>query len=369
MFIRSTLIAFAFVSAGAQAAVAQTSERPSVTHQKVKKADIDYAKARPFVLPGNDAAPAEQADLMLQGAQAASEEPSGFEPGGKGSGQKKPVKLPKSKWVGDDVSSQAFGSSNHPFTTATQSDASLDPYRRAGKLFFSDNGGSFICSASMIKPGIAVTAAHCVSEFGKKRFYTGFRYVPAYREGDAPFGEWAAQDVFIMTTYYTGKDKCATKGVVCENDVALLVLTPQGTSFAGNRTGWFGYAWGGYSYTKNKQVLITQLGYPGALNNGQVMMRTDSQGAVDKKQSGNTIIGSLQTGGSSGGPWLANFGFAPSLSDGVKAGKDANRLVVVGTTSWGYTNQAVKEQGASPFTSDNIKVLIEDACKAYPGNC
>lgn len=368
MFTRSAAIALAFLAAGLQTAVAQTSERPSVTHQKVKKADIDYANARPFALPGNDAAPTDQADLILQGAQTLLEGPAGFEPGGKGSGKQKPVKLPKSKWSDDSLSSQAFGTSNHPFTTATQSDSSGDPYRRAGKLFFSDNGGSFICSASMIKPGIAVTAAHCVSDFGKKRFYTGFKYVPAYRDGVAPYGEWAAQDVFVMTSYFTGKAKCATKGVVCENDIAVLVLTAQG-DFAGNRTGWFGYGWGGYSYNKNNQVLITQLGYPGALNNGQQMMRTDSQGSVDKKESNNTIIGSLQTGGSSGGPWIVNFGFQPSLSDGVKPGKEADRMVVVGTTSWGYTNQAVKEQGASPFTSDNIKILIEDACKAYPANC
>ena len=34
----------------------------------------------------------------------------------------------------------------------------------------------------------------------------------------------------------------------------------------------------------------------------------------------NTVIGSLQTGGSSGGPWVVNLGVTPSLNGATYAG-------------------------------------------------
>jgi hypothetical protein len=65
-------------------------------------------------------------------------------------------------------SPQEFGTSNLPYSTARADGATgttnkTYPFRAAGKLFFSDNGGSFICSASLIGKGLVVTAAHCVS--------------------------------------------------------------------------------------------------------------------------------------------------------------------------------------------------------------
>ena len=74
------------------------------------------------------------------------------------------------------------------------------------------------------------------------------------------------------------------------------------------------------------------------------------------------------TGGSSGGPWLANLGYPPSLT-GTSFSTAASHNVVVGVTSWGYTNLAVKEQGAVPFTSNNIVVLVNTVCKRTPGAC
>jgi hypothetical protein len=43
--------------------------------------------------------------------------------------------------------------------------------------------------------------------------------------------------------------------------------------------------------------------------------------------------------------------------------------VVVGVTSWGYIDTAVKEQGASPFLITNIQALVTAACTAYPSWC
>jgi len=73
-------------------------------------------------------------------------------------------------------------------------------------------------------------------------------------------------------------------------------------------------------------------------------------------------------GGSSGGPWLENFGIRPTLT-GTGNGTAPLSNVVVGVTSWGYTNNAVKQQGASPFTSNNIVSLVNSACGSRPAAC
>ncbi|NOT56813.1 MAG: trypsin-like serine protease [Deltaproteobacteria bacterium] len=270
----------------------------------------------------------------------------------------------------DEIAPQEFGTSNHPFSTAradlfTAATNTQYPYRASGKLFFNDGAGTFVCSASLIKRGVVVTAAHCVSRFGQRRFYTNIRFVPGYRNGVAPFGTWTGVPI-VMTSYFAGTDSCSTPGIVCANDVAVIRLTAQAAAFPGTRTGWYGYGFGGYGFTPSRINHITQIGYPVCLDNGQLMERNDSHGFTNLAQVNNTIIGSLMCGGSSGGPWLVNFGIRPALT-GTTSGSFAGSNVVVGTTSWGYISTAIKQQGASPFTSTNIVPLLNAACGSPVG--
>jgi hypothetical protein len=98
------------------------------------------------------------------------------------------------------------------------------------------------------------------------------------------------------------------------------------------------------------------------------MERNDSSGFKNTTYSSNTIIGSQMDGGSSGGPWLVNFGIPPTLT-GETNGSAANPNIVVGVTSWGYISTGPKEQGASPFTSNNIVSLVNSACTSAPAAC
>ena len=141
-------------------------------------------------------------------------------------------------------------------------------------------------------------------------------------------------------------------------------MVPQNGWYAGNLVGWYGYGWDGYGFTNNSNLAaITQLGYPVSHDSGLLMQRTDAESyKASATQRYNNIIGSRQTGGSSGGPWLVNFGELASLSQGVGVGAEANRNIVVGVTSWGYVDQAPKAQGASPFTSSNIVPLVSSVC-------
>lgn len=334
---------------------------------------IDFEHALPMPLPNPGFAAPTQAESSLVAPTLLGT--PGHTMGGAGDGKRTNVQLaqPRALAAQDGVSPQEFGTSSQPFTT-NRVDALGDntqfyyAFRPTGKLFFNIGTATYVCSASLIKPGVVVTAAHCVANFGRQQFYSNWRFVPAYSNGSAPYGVWTAASAVVLTAYYNGTDSCAVSGVVCQDDVAVLILSPQSGVYAGNRAGWYGYGWNGYGFNGSSQALIDQLGYPVALDSGALMERNDSQGYRSSSFSNNTIIGSLMTGGSSGGPWHVNLGVAPNLS-GTGFGSAAARNTVVGVTSWGYTDTTVKQQGASPFTSGNIVPIVNAACSSRPGAC
>ena len=346
----------------------------TVLNVRTQAATVDFVHAQPKALPINPFAADSTQALMRALGNPPDLGPSVYSSGAKGSGAQAPLFLGKPELAPEsEVAPQAFGTTNHPFTTARAdlfggATNTLYPYRAAGKLFFNEAGGSFICSASLIKRGVAVTAAHCVADYGKKQFYTGWQFVPGYRNGAAPFGVWTVRQAVILTSYYDGTGSCAVSGIVCSDDVAVLILDTQKDAYAGSTTGWFGYWYGG-GFTSNGLVQITQLGYPAGLDNAAYMERNDSQGYKSSSDSNNTLIGSNMNGGSSGGPWIANFGL-PNVLTGESSGSGATFTnAVVGVTSWGYTSNAPKEQGASPFTSGNIQKLLDSACGSTPAAC
>jgi len=302
----------------------------------------------------------------------------GSSPGAVGNGRTDPITLRVpiiSDQEGDvegplgPVGPDEYGTSHLPFSTAradlyTAATNTQYPYRASGKLYFQDaSNNTFVCSASMIKRGVVVTAAHCVANYGQSQFYHNWHFIPGYRNGVAPYGNWTVYQPWVKTAYYNGTDNCSQYGIVCPDDVAVLILNPQNSAYDGTQMGWYGY---GYY---NGVTHVTQIGYPLCLDHGTLMERNDSQGSVSASDSSNTIIGSLMCGGSSGGPWLENFGIRPTLT-GQSNGTQPNPNVVVGVTSWGYeTNHAIKKQGASPFTSNNIVLLLNLACGSQPAAC
>ncbi|MDD1631898.1 MAG: trypsin-like serine protease [Methylococcaceae bacterium] len=373
------------VCTGAIAGQDQVSQQGPVTvltipsQQAQEGVKIDYVNAKPMELPiaPSDLATQAQDDLISAlSSQSFPSEAGGYSPGGKGDGKTSLVKLgvpAASDANSGDVASEEFGTTNHPFSTAradlyTGTTNTIYPYRASGKLFFNKGTSTFVCSASLIKKGIVVTAAHCVANFGKNKFYSNWRFVPGYRNGVAPFGSWTVKQARVLTAYLNGTDPCVVSGIVCRDDVAVLALTAQSGVHVGNRTGWYGYGWNGYGFTGNGLTQITQIGYPVCLDNGGFMERNDSQGFKSASNSNNTVIGSLMCGGSSGGPWLVNFGRRPALT-GTSAGTASIPNIVVGVASWGYVSNAPKEMGASPFLTGNIATLVNAQCASTPGNC
>jgi hypothetical protein len=276
------------------------------------------------------------------------------------------------------------------------------PYAQTGKLFAQFNTGWSVCTASLIEPGVLVTAARCVHDFGQRNagFADQVYWVPANTAagsggGSGPFGTYAAAQYYVPTPYWNGTDTCLTgaRGVVCNNDIATVVLESNaGTALGGA----YGYGWNGFSFVKSpafgrhKVADITQLGYPQAFDGGWQMQRNNSFGKFIGRKGSNgkalkiVQIGSAMTDGSTGGPWLVNFGTKPSF-DASKASLGAHRAanVVMGVTSWGYDTVGANVQGASWFGQNpeyprsdyggygagNIGSLMRDTCTDYPGAC
>jgi V8-like Glu-specific endopeptidase len=315
------------------------------------------------------------------------------------------------------VAPEAYGNyspqSIAPYTTARASATILGstptaaaaavtsyPWRAAGKLYFNIGSAGYVCSASMIAPGLLVTAAHCVYEYGTNSaagWHTNFAFVPAQNTagGTPPYGTWTAITETIASSYYDGTDSCFTKGVVCNNDIAIITMAPNASGqLPGNVVGWYGYGWNGYSFTPSfgaaSLASITQLGYPVAFDSGMMMERNDGVGSYWSPGAGakQTILGSAMTGGSSGGPWLVNFGTVPNVSSAASLGNSANSQVVEGVTSWGYTTVGHNTQGSSWFGQNtefpnasyadshgvsrgagNIGALVAAACTGHFTHC
>ena len=98
------------------------------------------------------------------------------------------------------------------------------------------------------------------------------------------------------------------------------------------------------------------------------MIETYSQAFTGDALLDNTIWGSSQDGGSSGGPLIVNLGRRPKLR-GKRLGKEANFNRIVGVTSWGYDGSSINELGASRFTRDVMRPLVAAACALTPDPC
>src|SRR5262249_47968073 len=143
----------------------------SVPAQSGRAAQLDFVHAKPMPLPVNLL----PGDTRRAQIQALLSSPSfgtpGVSPGSVGSGATSPEFVGVPAASAGQITPQEYGTNNHPFDTAradlnsggaTPTNTTF-PYRAAGKLFFNIGSDTYICSASLIKRGVVVTAGHCAA--------------------------------------------------------------------------------------------------------------------------------------------------------------------------------------------------------------
>lgn len=304
-------------------------------------------------------------------------------------------------------STRAYGSFGIPYTSTRvvhnstkvkpNSPAFLSstfPYRAVGRLTFSDGTGSYICSASLIRRSVIVTAAHCVQEFGSgASFYSNWQFTPGYYNAGTkavqPYGVWNWGQAVVAASWSSGSD--TGTGDARDNDLAVIVLQKDRKGeFIGDLTGYLGYGWNNPSFVSSSKTgnlavaEVSTLGYPCLLDACKIMQRTD--GPTYLTQVGPALQywqGSNFTGGSSGGPWVVNFKSQdPVFYNGAGAGVDPG-LAVIGVTSWGSADPNVSKDNYSSrfgqnaefpnsaygnYGAGNIGALLSYACSLNPPN-
>ena len=262
----------------------------------------------------------------------------------------------------DAIETQAKGGSGFPFTTSRVfPDAAVTtyPYRAAGKLFGRDprSGSTFVCSAAVIAKRLIGTAGHCVYDTVKNYFFDKFVFVPAFKSGNAPYGSWDWAWVYSANTWINGNGNLPNNG-----DFAIIELTDESVGGRvqkiGDVTGWLGWQTSGLVGHH-----VKTLGYPTNIDNGQRMEETTAEvRSVSGYNAGQ--LGSDQRNGSSGGPWVRDFGVQGS---GDPTGSSL-RNRIVGFTSYGPTAIGPRYQGASILNTE-WQNMYNQACRRKSGNC
>lgn len=254
----------------------------------------------------------------------------------------------------------AVGTGRIQFTTSRVFPAAADtayPYSATGKLWFTINGSWFVCSGSMVKPGVVATAGQCVHSGNGSLtgWYSNFQFVPAFRNGSAPFGVWTSW-VLSGTTgaWYNGGGT-----VPNDADYALIVFNRNASGFRiGDYTGWLGW-----QFPAMIGRHITVFGYPVNLDSGLINHRIDSQ---VYQGSGNTgVFGSDMRGGSGGGGVVFNFGI-PSV--GTPTGPEFNSNRLASVVSYLYTDPNVLVEGGSQFDI-RFQQLLDAVCGSASWAC
>lgn len=246
----------------------------------------------------------------------------------------------------------ASGSAGAHFTSSRLVPVSADrayPYTTVGKLFFTIPGrGDFYCTAAVLRARIVVTAGGCVhSGNNSPGFYDDFLFVPAYRDGVAPFGSWEWEFVSVSSTWASGNGKVPNGA-----DYGMIEVADQPIDGRVRKIGdVVGYI--GYQTLRLRPNHAHLLGYSSTFDNGEKLHQVTAQASRAASQA-NAEYGSDLRAGSSGGPIIMDFG------------DNAAAVRLIGVLS--YFNASTKVQGAS--TPDaRFTTLLNSVCAHRAGNC
>lgn len=183
----------------------------------------------------------------------------------------------------------------------------VTPVSHIGKVFFTLGGADYVCSGNAVtavNESTVSTAGHCVNE-GPGAFATRWVFVPAYENGNAPYGTFAATELVAPTQWSQGGDITYDTGFAVVSDDSGQSLADQvGAS--------------GVAFNQARGLTYSAFGYPAARPfNGETLQTCGGVASDDPYgQSQSQGIPCDMTGGSSGGPWFlgGSDGFQNSVN-------------------------------------------------------
>jgi len=202
-----------------------------------------------------------------------------------------------------------------------------------GKLFTAAG----TCSASVISgKNIIVTAAHCCWDRTKNNWIGGWSFAPAYNNGNAPYGVFNWAQARVLNSWINNGD--------IPSDVCLISLqndkAGHGVTYY---TGWLGRAWN-FPAQQNMHAF----GYPGNIGGSNNLESCTAQSSAQPASCGSGVLNMAcnMTYGSSGGPWIKDYG----AGDHVDA-------TVHGYISQTCTGPFGQDFNGPQFTTNNIVTL------------
>ncbi len=264
--------------------------------QKVWTAE-EMAKAIPYPLPGvamplKDGAPAEPNGplTVAPGSAGMAGAPTGAEADA----------LAELGAIGGGGESPTGYSYPPPYTRfGVPWNYQVYPFRTLGKVFFTSGGNNYVCSGSVGYNRVIWTAGHCVYDNDAHTWHSNWIFVPAYRNGAAPYGIWTQYDAAVLTAYSAGTNNSIAY------DYAVVIVNDRNGRSIGSTVGYLGFL-----ANATRVLHWMDFGYPQAAPfAGQYLhLNAASHARDDGNFSPNPIgIGSDLTGGSSGGPWIYRF--------------------------------------------------------------
>jgi hypothetical protein len=119
------------------------------------------------------------------------------------------------------------------------------PHLQSGR--FASSGGS--CSAKPINSNIVVTAAHCVYNTDNNTWYSNKVFIPAYRNGAAPYGTFPTAGCRVLANW-VNLPAGYSINTYAPHDVAVCKMGTNSVGKTINQmVGGAGYSWN-YSYTQ-----------------------------------------------------------------------------------------------------------------------
>ncbi|MBJ7347444.1 MAG: hypothetical protein JHC87_02605 [Thermoleophilaceae bacterium] len=177
------------------------------------------------------------------------------------------------------------------------------PLTAHGKVFFKIGSSNYVCSGTALQGDVIWTAGHCVNQ-GPGSYYTNFLFVPAYRDGTAPYGTFPVSTLMTTDSWRLGG--------LWNGDVGAAIPTVNGIG----QTLGQAVVERSITFDSTRNQSYNAYGYPAASPfNGQRLRVCNTAWSRNDTSSSPATMGIPcdMTGGSSGGGWVTSGGAVASV--------------------------------------------------------